>query len=75
MQISDEGLLISEGKKQKLIYWDAIAEIDNDDYFLYIYMSSPDAAVDRTISISCNMIEYKISEIENLIKEKKLDNL
>ncbi len=75
MQISDEGLLIVKNKKQELIYWEAIAETSSNHKYLFIHMDSPHFAVDRTISIPINLIEYNIDEIENLIREKRIENL
>jgi hypothetical protein len=70
MQISNEGLLIPKGKKQELIRWDEILAISHNDNFLFIHLSSPDAAVDRTVNVPVAIIGYGTDQIEDLIKEK-----
>jgi hypothetical protein len=70
MQISDEGLLIPKGKKQELIRWDEILAMSHNDNFLVIHLSSPDAAVERTVDIPVALIEYGADKIEDLIREK-----
>ncbi|MDR2910952.1 MAG: hypothetical protein LBV47_06275 [Bacteroidales bacterium] len=74
IQISDGGLLILKGKRHELIRWDEIQATSHDDHFLFIHLSSPDAAVDRTVSVPVVMIEYGTDEIENLIREKIITN-